>query len=95
MEDYTKEDFKKELEYYDKIVTEDGDNMFNLGYLSALEKVENLILFGVGCSTNKKIDKISELRIKQLEGQVELLTFMVDNGLGAEDMLNDITYPRS
>ena len=33
------------------------------------------------------------LKIERLEAENELLNFMVDNGLGEEDMMNDITYP--
>jgi len=33
------------------------------------------------------------LKIKKLEADNKLLNFMVENGLGEEDMMNDITYP--
>ena len=50
-----------------------------------------LDLLIVGGSTNKGNDELSELRIEQLEEKVKLLSFMLENGLGYGDMLNDIT----
>jgi hypothetical protein len=34
-----------------------------------------------------------QMKIEKLEAENKLLTFMVENGLGEDDMLNDITYP--
>jgi len=33
------------------------------------------------------------LKIQKLEAENKLLAFMVENGLGEQDVLNDITYP--
>ena len=33
------------------------------------------------------------LKIQKLEADNKLLNFMIENGLGEEDMINDITYP--
>jgi len=33
------------------------------------------------------------LKVKKLEADKKLLSFMVENGLGEEDMIDDITYP--
>ncbi len=49
-------------------------------------EVEKLRLQNV---TNRAL----HLKIKQLEARNELLSFMVKNGLDAEDIMNDITYP--
>jgi hypothetical protein len=34
-----------------------------------------------------------QMKIEKLEAENKLLAFMVENGLGEQDMLNDITYP--
>ena len=34
-----------------------------------------------------------QMKIEKLEAENKLLAFMVENGLGEQDMLNDITHP--
>jgi primosomal protein N' len=34
-----------------------------------------------------------QMKIEKLEAENKLLAFMFENGLGEEDMMNDITYP--
>ena len=56
-------------------------------YVRWLEsKVKNLTIQNV---TNRAL----LLKIKKLEADKKLLSFMVENGLGEEDMIDDITYP--
>ena len=89
-----------------KIISENSEetHVFEYGYgifithdeveiiIDELVKLNLPIVIG----SAKEMERyLSDLRIKQLEGQVELLTFMVDNGLGVDDMMDDITYPRS
>lgn len=45
------------------------------------------------CNLQNVTNRALKLQVKQLEARNELLNFMVENGLGAEDMINDITYP--
>ena len=53
-----------------------------------LQEATKRILLLLGVSNRALL-----LKIKKLEADNKLLKFMVENGLGEEDMMNDITYP--
>jgi len=45
------------------------------------------------CNLQNVTNRALLLKIERLEADNKLLNFMVENGLGEEDMINDITYP--
>lgn len=51
---------------------------------------ELMDLLGIPTETNKAL----RLKINQLEQKVKFLEFMVENGLGEDDLKNDITLPK-
>ena len=63
--------------------------------LKAKDKIKTDIINAKEKSTQAHIKELdlSRSKIKQLTEDNKKLKFMVDNGLGYEDLKNDITYP--
>lgn len=45
------------------------------------------------CNLHFVTNRALKLKVQKLEADNKLLNFMVENGLGEDDMMNDITYP--
>lgn len=61
-----------------------------------IKKAENLVkLLSIGVVSNCADDLEYSLygQVVNLKEKVKTLEFMIENGLGEEDMINDITYP--
>ena len=74
----------------------------NLNYNKVIDDIElatmDRILHDAECEfKNLHLQNVTNrallLKIERLEADNKLLNFMVENGLGEEDMINDITYP--
>ena len=66
--------------------------------MRVLEMVKNYIHTINQVDKNEFISDVTHrallIKIEKLEADKKLLNFMVENGLGEDDMLNDITLPQ-
>jgi hypothetical protein len=94
---YIKDTIDWMLENMDlKDVAKGSENLYNLSQnsLTAIERglaqcSDESAALPLQSVTNRAL----LLKIKKLEADNKLLNFMVEYGLGEEDMMNDITYP--
>jgi len=67
-------------------------NGFNAGVDFALKQVNKLPIHIVSnCADDLEYSLYGQ--VVNLKEKVKKLEFMIENGLGEEDMINDITYP--
>ena len=68
----------------------DGSNAWMIQDATVERLVEKLMkLLGIPVVTNSAL----RAKVEKLEKENAYLRFMVENGLGEEDLKNDITYP--
>jgi len=86
--EFTKEQMSKAL---DEAYKKAGHNAyfangFEAGVVFAQEQFK---ILNIPCVTNSAL----RAKVEKLEKENEFLKFMVDNGLGEDDLKNDITLP--
>ena len=71
----------------------DIDNIFDIAWRQGRKSILLERELDKICNLQNVTNRALKLQVDQLEAQNKLLNFMVENGLGAEDMINYITYP--